>query len=305
MNLSIILIALAVVALIAAGLMIANSRREKIRAQVYDLIIRDLEAKNEDDSPVDWTKTSQALNTLTDKLGQAGFITPEDRVRAKNLKYCFIFMPALSGFTLGALKGSVPLAFGLSLLGLYLGLVAWVFYLKNQVKDFRRELMYQIPLGLESIILLVEAGLGILPAMERVVTRSKSSYAGKHESFSRILALVYELTAHGMPFSMALEAVASATNIKLLRHVLLHLDISGSEGGELIPSLRSLSDHAHTEWRLSVERRVKKLENYVVFPVFASVIGLMILTAAVPIVPLLNLRQELSQKRSMDSSPLK
>ena len=89
------------------------------------------------------------------------------------------------------------------------------------------------------------------------------------------------------------EIIADAIDIKVLRHVLMHMDIANSEGGELIPSLRALSDHAHSEWKLSVEARVKRLENIVVFPVFFSVIGLMLLVIAVPVIPLLNIKDSL------------
>jgi pilus assembly protein TadC len=150
--------------------------------------------------------------------------------------------------------------------------------------------MFQLPLVLENLILLVEAGLGVLPALEQIVfsrIKNAKEQGGSIDLTTFLLKVVYDLSAHGMPFAEALERVADATEIRSLRHVLLHLDISASEGGELIPSMRSLSDHAHTEWRLSVETRVNRLENMVVFPVFVSVIGLMILTASVPLVPVL------------------
>ena len=64
----------------------------------------------------------------------------------------------------------------------------------------------------------------------------------------------------------------------------------------MIPALRGLSEHAHTEWRLSVEHRVRRLENWVVFPVFGAVLGLLLLLSAVPLVPLLSLNQSLQTK---------
>jgi Flp pilus assembly protein TadB len=167
-------------------------------------------------------------------------------------------------------------------------------FLRNREQNHAREVAFLMPLTLESLILLVESGLGILPAIQRLVAGSTQTKV--HNTVIRYLRLVYELAAHGTPLGTALAHVADATELRVLRHVLLHLDISGTEGGELVPALRNLSNHAHTDWRLSVENRVRRLENLVVFPVFVSVIGLMCLTAAVPLVPVLKLKESLQRQ---------
>jgi pilus assembly protein TadC len=159
----------------------------------------------------------------------------------------------------------------------------------------KNEILFRLPLFLESIILLVESGLGVMPAVNEVV--NLESKHPKRNPVTKVMRVVYELSAGGVPFSQALEQVSKITDCKPLRHVLLHLDVSSSEGGALIPSLRSLSDYAHREWRLAVEARVKRLENLVVFPVFLSVIGLMILTIAVPIVPVVEFFGTIEQKK--------
>ena len=148
-----------------------------------------------------------------------------------------------------------------------------------------------MPLVLESIILLVEAGLGILPAIQKVVESSERT----DNPAIIYLEKAYQLSAAGVPFDQALNIIADAADHKVLRHVLMHLDISQAEGGELVPSLQNLSSHSHTEWKISVESRVKRLENLVVFPVFVSVIGLMFLTASVPLIPVLDLHKSMSK----------
>jgi type II secretory pathway component PulF len=107
-----------------------------------------------------------------------------------------------------------------------------------------------------------------------------------------------------MPIGQALSIVSDSVPQRTLRHVLLHLDISGTEGGELVPALRNLSEYVHNEWKLSVETRVKRLENLVVFPVFASVMGLLVLTSAVPLVPILEFMDTLSAKQPQAVSAL-
>lgn len=254
---------------------------------------------DETSEEIDWARSAAALKTLGDRLGKAGFLTRWERNRARLALLLLLIVPLVLGVVLGVLKGSpVGTLVGLGV-GLYLGATCALGWLRYRTADFEREVLFQVPLVLESLILLVEAGLSMLPALERIVSRE--DHGGAINPVTRIMRLVYELAAHGIPLGSALEMVAEAANLKVLRHVLLHLDITGTEGGELVPALRSLSDHAHTEWRLSVEYRVKRLENLVVFPVFAAVIGLMFLTASVPLVPVLKVRDSLAASRTTQS----
>jgi len=154
-----------------------------------------------------------------------------------------------------------------------------------------RALLLELPVLLESMILLVDSGLGLLPALQRVAQADDARNPAK-----ALFRLLHRLTSRGMPLHEALEYVAERTEHRLLKHVFLHLDISGNEGGALTPSLQSLANHAHLEWRLAVETRVRRLENLVVFPVFGSVIGLLLITVAVPLIPLSELKERLEQQ---------
>lgn len=149
------------------------------------------------------------------------------------------------------------------------------------------EITRDLPIFLEMLILLVGTGLGILPALERAIKRHS------HTALSRTFEELYTNAVAGMPLKDAFTQAIEGTQHRGLRHVLLHLDISGCEGGELIPSLRHLSEYSHTLWKLSVEHRIKRLETLIVVPVFLCVIGLMLLTAAVPLVPLFEMQERL------------
>ncbi len=245
---------------------------------------------------IDWTNGNSALRHINDQLGKAGFFTEAERRQARSGQIFLLIACTILGFSVGVYLGtSSSVLFG-AVVGLYLGTLSWLLFIKSRAKEFQREVMFQLPLVLESLILLVESGSGILPAIEQVIATRDG--VRKQNPVIRFFRLVYELSSHGMPFSQALEVVADACEMKVLRHVLLHLEISGTEGGELVPSLRALSDYTHTEWKLSVEARVKRLENLVVFPVFASVLGLMLLTVAVPIVPVLQFREMLNEGKN-------
>ena len=285
--------------LLALGLMLAILAQRKPRTLDYDRLFA-LAEQNEINSrtglirEIDWGEVSAPLSRLEDRIGQAGFISPEDRRVAALIRATILAISALVLAAIGFNKsGAAGLTIGFSI-GIYLGYLGWLYFIRYRRNDFHREVQFQLPLTLESIILLVESGLGVLPAIERVVKAGDN--LNTKNPVLRLLGLVYDLAAHGIPLGRALEMVADACDIKVVRHVLLHLDLSASEGGELIPSLRSLSHHAHTEWKLSVESRVKRLENLVVFPVFVSVIGLMFVTAAVPMVPVLKLRETMKAK---------
>jgi Flp pilus assembly protein TadB len=286
---SMFLISLALSLTALAGIIIHNN----LSLSAYQrLSILSKNTRSEHDSQqneINWAKSRSALESIRDRLGQAGFFTTEQRLKAKLILLTVFIGSGLLGYILSIQFGSLLASLICIILGLYFGAIGSLLYLKTNTNNFRREIYFHLPLSLETLILLVESGLGILPAIEKLVSVNEDT--SKPNPVIRLLRLVYELSSHGMPFEQALEMVADASNLKILRHVLLHLDISGSEGGELVPSLRSLSDHTHIEWKLSVETRVKQLENFVVFPVFASVLGLMLLTSSVPAIPLLKFRE--------------
>lgn len=235
------------------------------------------------------------------RLSKAGFYTVEQKRFAVFVMTIIVLIICIFCSIIAAFKIGFGAAFGAILVGLYLGALVCLFGLRILAANLQREVMFRLPIFLESVILLVESGLGVLPALQKVVTSDveKSS----KDPVLRIMKSVYDLSSSGLPFAQSLEIISEKIDNKPLCHVLLHLDISSSEGGALIPSLRGLSEYAHREWKLTVEARVKRLENLVVFPVFASVIGLMILTVAVPIVPVVDFFGTLDNRKQNVASP--
>ncbi len=230
------------------------------------------------------------LTACRDRLGRAGFLSGDERHRAAVCCVCLVAVSTAApmAFYFGRNWGrALPL---LGAAGFLSGLGAVLAILRVRIARAERTLLFELPIFLESMILLAEAGCGLLPALEQVVAACEIR---RRSLLFRTMALALRLSASGIPFPQALEMVAANVPQRVLRHVLLHLDLSATEGAELIPSLRSLSDHTHTEWRLSVEHRVRRLENWVVFPVFGAVLGLMLLVAAVPLVPMLHLHDHL------------
>lgn len=231
---------------------------------------------------------------LSDRLGRAGYISTEDR---RAVCRCGGLMAiALLSCAAGCLyywAGMRASCVGV-VLGSYFVLCCGLGFLRVRERQVARTVLFELPLLLESILLLVESGYGLLPALERVV--SSQDRGAKLSVLGQVFNSAFHISAAGIPFPQVLESVAAAVPHRVLRHVLLHLDLSVTEGAELVPSLRSLSEHTHTEWRLSVEHRVRRLENWVVFPVFGAVVGMVLLLAAVPLVPLLSLNQQLQAR---------
>ncbi len=261
---------------------------------------------NSEDSQNDQTSRTAAFNVRIElknfqgRLGRAGLLAHAQRRR---------FLVIASVFTLGfcglLVFATKSYGAGVSLLGVVVGIygasLLLLLYLRRAEKQFNQQILSELPLVLESIILLVESGLGVLPALEQVTNSSEISFS--EPPVKKTLLAVYQLSKSGMPFSQALEEVARVVSHPVLRHVLLHLDVSGAQGGELVPALRALAEHAQVEWRLAVEHRVSQLENYVVFPVFIAVIGLMLVTAAVPLVPVLEFMDSIDSSKSGVNSP--
>jgi len=222
-------------------------------------------------------------------FGELGFYTETSVKLVKLARVLGSIIIVGLAILIGVQKGVAGIFFGV-VGGGYLAVVLWMTFVRYRKTLVERDVLFTLPVALESMILLVESGLGILPALEGV---SRTKNAKNIDTTKIFLRQVYDLSANGMPFSDALEYVSALCPHRALRHVLLHLDIAGNQGGELIPSLRGLSSYAHSEWKLAVETRVKRLENLSVFPVFMAVIGLILLTAAVPLVPVFELRDSI------------
>lgn len=261
------------------------------RKKAYQRLLA-LDQERERKQEIDWSLAKDRLRCLGDRFGKAGFYSQASRKFFLLVVAILFFSVSCAIFLFFAASNFKAIVIGFVVV-FYLMVLSVLMFLKYRAKDLERETLFRLPLFLESVILLVESGLGVLPAVQKVVESAKK----KNQPVAQVMQAVYELSSAGLPFGQALELVAGAIDSKPLRHVLLHLDVSSSEGGALVPSLRSLAEYAHREWKISVEARVKGLENAVVFPVFAAVIGLMLLVVAVPIVPIVDFFSSLDRQQ--------
>lgn len=239
-----------------------------------------------EDYDLDFNKIIGSEKNLDAKLIDAGFIDVSEQLSVKYRRNILLLGGAvLFGILAFFLYRTMFAVFIGVIAGLYSSALIWVTWVKVKTKDVVRSCYFDLPLILEELILLIESGLGLFPAMERVCSIDFEDGLKDLGLCRKVFKKAYSLASHGMPISQAFSVVSRSVNCVPLKQVLIHLDVSASVGGELLVSLRALSEQVHREWKMQVETRVKKLENFVVFPVFMAVMGLLLLTAAVPLVP--------------------
>lgn len=223
---------------------------------------------------------------LDDQLSLAGFVTSLEQSRVGKLKVFLISISLFLALVYGISQGkSLVSIFVILFVSLYLAYFLFTFYMRIKKTESLRDAYFDTPLVIEEVILLIESGLALFPAIEKVCTSGKGRFS--KSIVRKYLKMVYQLTIGGIPMSEAFLHVSNICPFPPIRSMLVHFDVSCNVGGELLHSLQALAIQVHNEWKVSVETRVKKLENLVVFPVFIAVIGMMILVAAVPMVPIL------------------
>lgn len=233
------------------------------------------------------------LTPLKSDLARSGFLTQRSQLLAQRAYLTWIVLCII--FSMGwytPRNFNVLAILTSAVVGIGTGVVLWRAWLKTRERRFDRQLRYSTPLVLENLLLLVESGFGILPAVHKLVEETQLR-SEEQAPLLHLLHTAYRYSLHGFSFKSSLTNVAQSIEHRLVRHIFLHLELAESEGGSIVANLRALCDHCHREWKLSVEERVRRLENIAVFPIFLAVIGLMFLTAAVPLIPILSLRDSI------------
>lgn len=222
---------------------------------------------------------------LADRVGRAGGLTLSARSHILSSLVSAVGACVVAGVLVGSF-GGVRGVFAGAAVGLYAGALGAACGLGIATRKLERTVLFELPLFLDTLVLAVEAGCAILPAIAQVVAIRRD--AGKRDPVTIAFDSLCALVSRGMPLRNALQEVGRFLPFRALQHALIHLDIAATDGGAIIPSIRSLADTAHSRWRMSVDARVRRLENYSVFPVFVAVMGLMLLMAALPVALLLN-----------------
>lgn len=218
--------------------------------------------------------------TLDDRLGRAGLLTRSQR---RQFLSSLVIGSSLLTLTAGLAGYFLGRPIVLVLLVLYGELWLITLYLNVRARRLESAILNELPLMLESLTLLVEAGVSLVSALDQL-TPTES------EGRRYILSLLHEArreSSAGVELSTALRGLAGLVPFSAARHVVFHLDLGLREGGSCARSLRALADYSHAEWQLAVTTRIRRLETLIVFPVFTAVLGLLMLISSGPLLTLL------------------
>lgn len=188
-----------------------------------------------------------------------------------------------------------------------LGFFAGVIFLRHRTAcarlSYRREIEFYLPVVMEQIVMAVQAGLDILPAIKSAIARevpadekAATRPPTNEDPVSRLLARAITLTEAGVRFEHALRTVAAEVSSSALRHAFIHLSIAHREGGELLMPLRELSDSTQLYYQESIEEEIAKMPVKATMPLVLTFAGLIIFFLTSPLIQVMDLMQRMAPK---------
>lgn len=201
---------------------------------------------------------------------------------------------------------------GFGKLFILVGACAFVFLYKsrkqaNQKETEKNKLLSSLPLDIEQILMVVQSGLDIIPAisavadmMDKKVDSSKTDllkkqYDGK-ESFSSIIEILksaIKLADSGELFEKALKEKAEATELLPVRYTLFHLARSYAEGSEIRTTLSELAESTQRSYEENINKIISTLPAKAVIPLVLTFSGLLICFLTSPILQVLKMTTSL------------
>ena len=197
---------------------------------------------------------------------------------------------SLAAFTLAALLlgtvGGLSLSILLPLSMVVAGMLLIIKPLRKRRDEQRyvQQLQSQLPILMEQLVMAVQAGLDILPAIKAVL--GCHSDGSRRNPARELLSQAFMLTERGIAFEESLATVSKSVDCAALRHAFLHLGVAYREGGELTAPLRELSDATQLLYQESAEENLARLPVKATMPLLMTFAGLIIIFLAVPIVQL-------------------
>jgi pilus assembly protein TadC len=159
---------------------------------------------------------------------------------------------------------------------------------ERRAKEERiREIEFFLPVLMERLVMAVQAGLDIIPAIDSII-ESEVSLSKPEDPVSGLLRRVIRLTESGLSFSEALNTVAQSVDSSPLRHAFIHLGVAYEEGGELITPLRELSDATQLYFQESIEEEIAKMPVRATMPLLCTFAGLLVFFLASPLVQIID-----------------
>jgi pilus assembly protein TadC len=268
--------------LVGIGLWSIYSSRRKAEEVLLDL--------RDEDSALE---KRQGRDLELEKLGIV------DKGQQKRFRFILKFLPiglpiflvlfrALFGFE--SFEGALILA----VLGFAVGVLARGRLLEHAGRKFKERIEFYLPLAMERIVMSVEAGLDLVPALKGLV-ELEERVGDKRDPTTFLFRKVVDLTESGVRFDQSLDEVSSQVEGTSLRHAFVHLGLAYKEGGEIITPLRELSDSAQLQFQENIEERIAKLPVKATMPLLVMFLGLMICFLTPPAIQIVGVAREANQ----------
>ncbi|RIL12647.1 MAG: hypothetical protein DCC75_00050 [Proteobacteria bacterium] len=231
---------------------------------------------------------------LKDELSQLGLYEKEERRSILRLNKC---LPLLFA---AVFAGSKAVLFSTALMGLAASALAGFAFgylfsrsrIRRMQAEFIRQVEFYLPIIMERLVMAVQAGLDIMPAIKTLLDleeRSAKLERRKLDPVSRLLAIVYRLTNAGLTFEQALKDVSAGINCPSFKHAFIHLGLAQREGGELVMPLRELSDATQLYYQESIEEEIAKMPVKATGPLLLTFAGLIMFFITSPVIQIMNL----------------
>jgi Flp pilus assembly protein TadB len=170
---------------------------------------------------------------------------------------------------------------------------AGVFYTsyqkKRRLEDYKYKINFYLPLIMERLVMAVQAGQDILPAIGSMLAIEEKEK--KLDPVSELLLKVKNLSESGLSFEKSLQQVAESVDSGALRHAFIHLALAHKEGGELVAPLRELSDSTQLFFQETIEEEIAKMPVKATLPLLLIFAGLIICFITTPIIQIMDVMQ--------------
>ena len=234
---------------------------------------------------------------ITKNLSIDTFLDEENR-RKFEFKRKFIpvvLFLAFGSFSFFLPETSLKKTFVFSIIGLCIGYIYSKSLERKLQTNFTSDITFYLPIVMERIVMAVQAGLDIIPALKAVSELDKRTRDETSKSFevedpvTKLMALVVKLSDSGIGFEQALNDVALMVDSSPLKHAFIHLGLAQREGGELIMPLKELSDSTQLYFQESVEEEVAKLPVKATMPLLCTFAGLIVCFITSPLIQILEI----------------
>lgn len=179
----------------------------------------------------------------------------------------------------------------LGLLSLSVGYLLEKARARRAVQLRRKEMEFFLPIVMERLVMAVQSGLDIIPALKAIISLDSSSEDSETrlDPVTSLLSCVVQLTEAGLGFERSLREVAEKVDCLSVRHACIHLAIAQKEGGELILPLRELSDATQLSYQESIEEEIAAMPIRATVPLLCTFAGLIIFFITSPLIQILNM----------------